>query len=569
MLGSFGEYQDVFTNSFSASSRRRSIVSFNLNNPERGDDDDNVFGDRSTADSPHMRTIGDTFNAWQESFKRADSRLSLFSYTGDSTLKTPDTMGDSDSDTSSILSDKVQNPRPKSSFSNNSVPRRGSGKVTWEKGLYCEDETPKSSDSGESQPELELTKNSKDDKVSDIKDASHNEEEEMKVKERENFEQEKSLNKETLDNVHDTKSTENERNNLVMIQSTDDKDNNCTGGSEGVSENAAKMDLEFASEDQLSEKQLTSADEVENTVSSQIVASMDENAFMQQSSSNSEIELSKGNTPKNQIGPASACEDVKDEQELIGNHIQGNEDSYEENAIVGGKFQRTLKSNPSTTSLSEISSEVSIPIIVSDESSERISDEKSIANDVQSTDEEFEKDKRTFKGIDIDEMETRKAVEDYVISYEDDASVQVNSNEERMEDRTEKNYDYAEIKQPNEIGNDEENQERKLSRLVTPDEEETGDLAFDFETNSEYTLKGIRGILRRRVSTAATSVGFDFDQSDISDDDDYLEDEKPYDLATKEGLDEFKMFLLGTVAEKYLRFWVDVECLRHEKNKDR
>ena len=84
---------------------------------------------------------------------------------------------------------------------------------------------------------------------------------------------------------------------------------------------------------------------------------------------------------------------------------------------------------------------------------------------------------------------------------------------------------------------------------------------------SATTLQGIRGVLGRRrltlCSTAATSIGFDIDDESAFSDDGFDAEDKPYDLATKDGFEAFKQFLLDTSGEKMLQFWLEVECGRH------
>ena len=84
---------------------------------------------------------------------------------------------------------------------------------------------------------------------------------------------------------------------------------------------------------------------------------------------------------------------------------------------------------------------------------------------------------------------------------------------------------------------------------------------------SATTLQGIRGVLGRRrltrCSTAATSIGLDIDDESAFSEDGFDAEEKPYDLATKDGLEAFKQFLLDTSGEKMLQFWLEVECGRH------
>ena len=102
------------------------------------------------------------------------------------------------------------------------------------------------------------------------------------------------------------------------------------------------------------------------------------------------------------------------------------------------------------------------------------------------------------------------------------------------------------------------------------DDREDDDEAGYTTEASATTLQGIRGIFgsRRRSSLAATSVGFDAgDDSMFSDDGSELDD-KLYDLATKEGFDMFREFLLETSGEKLLQFWLEVECGKYLENED-
>lgn len=105
---------------------------------------------------------------------------------------------------------------------------------------------------------------------------------------------------------------------------------------------------------------------------------------------------------------------------------------------------------------------------------------------------------------------------------------------------------------------------------------EDGDDEGGYTTEaSATTLQGIRGVFgkNQRCSTAATSVGFDAGEveSAFSEDGSETED-KPYDLAMKEGFDSFKEFLLETSGEKLLQFWLEVECgryLEHDSDRNR
>ena len=134
-------------------------------------------------------------------------------------------------------------------------------------------------------------------------------------------------------------------------------------------------------------------------------------------------------------------------------------------------------------------------------------------------------------------------------------------------------------------GNEEETEEKDNESEV---QDSQGDMVEDRKPNeddddeggytteaSATTLQGIRGVFgkKQRCSTAATSVCFDAGdaESAFSEDGSEMED-KPYDLAMKEGFDSFKEFLLETSGEKLLQFWLEVECgryLDHDEEKNR
>lgn len=131
-----------------------------------------------------------------------------------------------------------------------------------------------------------------------------------------------------------------------------------------------------------------------------------------------------------------------------------------------------------------------------------------------------------------------------------------------------------------------EHSESQESQSVTEPQEAPGD-ENDYQDESEgknegndeddeggytteasgTTLQGICGVLGRRrltrCSTAATSIGLDIDDESAFSEDGFDAEEKPYDLATKDGLEAFKQFLLDTSGEKMLQFWLEVECGRH------
>ena len=129
-----------------------------------------------------------------------------------------------------------------------------------------------------------------------------------------------------------------------------------------------------------------------------------------------------------------------------------------------------------------------------------------------------------------------------------------------------------------EEGNEEETEEKDNESEV---QDSQGDMVEDKEPNeddadeeggytteaSATTLQGIRGVFgkKRRCSTAATSVDFDVGEAEsaFSEDGSEMREDKPYDLAMKEGFDSFKEFLLETSGEKLLQFWLEVECGRY------
>jgi len=102
------------------------------------------------------------------------------------------------------------------------------------------------------------------------------------------------------------------------------------------------------------------------------------------------------------------------------------------------------------------------------------------------------------------------------------------------------------------------------------EEDEDDEGGYTTET-SATTLQGIRGVFGRRptrCSTAATSVGFDLEDESAFSEDGFDTEDKPYDLATKEGLDAFKEFLLETSGEKLLKFWLEAEFGRYLDDED-
>ena len=84
------------------------------------------------------------------------------------------------------------------------------------------------------------------------------------------------------------------------------------------------------------------------------------------------------------------------------------------------------------------------------------------------------------------------------------------------------------------------------------------------------SLQGIRGVLSARPSSVNTSVAFDGDDASL-----FTEGEgegsqqgKQYDLATRQGVENFKSFLVSTSGEKHVKFWLDVECGKHVHTDD-
>ena len=131
-------------------------------------------------------------------------------------------------------------------------------------------------------------------------------------------------------------------------------------------------------------------------------------------------------------------------------------------------------------------------------------------------------------------------------------------------------------------GTEEETQPKQSQKESEPQDsqEESGDKDQEEDEDDEggytteasaTTLQGIRGVFGRRptrCSTAATSVGFDIEDESAFSEDGFDLEVKPYDLATKEGLDAFKEFLLETSGEKLLQFWLEVESGRHLDHDD-
>ena len=132
------------------------------------------------------------------------------------------------------------------------------------------------------------------------------------------------------------------------------------------------------------------------------------------------------------------------------------------------------------------------------------------------------------------------------------------------------------------IGEEDDNEEKTEEKDNESEVQDSrGDMVEDKEPNeddadeeggytteaSATTLQGIRGVFgkKRRCSTAATSVDFDVGEAEsaFSENGSEMREDKPYDLAMKEGFDSFKEFLLETSGEKLLQFWLEVECGRY------
>ena len=125
--------------------------------------------------------------------------------------------------------------------------------------------------------------------------------------------------------------------------------------------------------------------------------------------------------------------------------------------------------------------------------------------------------------------------------------------------------DSQSVTEPQDAPEDEnDSQDESESKNEGNDEDDEGGYTTEA---SATTLQGIRGVLGRRrltrCSTAATSIGLDIDDESAFSEDGFDAEEKPYDLATKDGLEAFKQFLLDTSGEKMLQFWLEVECGRH------
>lgn len=124
--------------------------------------------------------------------------------------------------------------------------------------------------------------------------------------------------------------------------------------------------------------------------------------------------------------------------------------------------------------------------------------------------------------------------------------------------------------------NESEVQDSQGETVEDKEQDEDDDDEGGYTTEaSATTLQGIRGVFGRRTQrcSTSTSVGFDVGEAEsvFSEDGSEIED-KLYDLATKEGFDSFKEFLLETSGEKLLQFWLEVECgkyLEHDDERNR
>ncbi|XP_031550659.1 regulator of G-protein signaling 22-like [Actinia tenebrosa] len=540
------------------SNRKRSAVSFNLSSPDR--EDFSSLGERSTADSPHIRTLDDTFSAWNDSFRRADSRGSLYSYAGGSQFsRTPDIVfedGSESSTTSSCENDKETDSRPSSrmSFVSNvsgvsansvSISNAGSVKsIESEGSIRCVGEKrpePNSQISGENITEDKTMEN---ENATDSNDVLN-----------EDFK--KSISNEIFAEISHDKSTmhkENSKEKEVGFSNGDkdlresvDFDNTLSG------KNESQNIVDDSETGEISKKSETFAPEQQKERVKSLPSSPESSAR-----ENAEVLENEGMTSL-KSSRISSAPSKGDEKQMIEAEIISRPSEAKEELVENEKLVEMPKSQPSTSN-SDFSSEVSIPIIVSDDGHSGTADEVSIK------DRSFSIATKEHENSKTDRTETTNGIPSMTENEVEEG--RIGKRPRNIGSGDSSNRDITSVQEEDEDNESEDKKSEKLIDLTNVgDEGELGseDPNLDVETGSQYTLKGIQGILnaRRRVSIAATSVGFDLDDIDGLDDDDWCEEDKPYDLSTKEGLDEFKEFLLGTNGEKFLRFWIEVECAKY------
>jgi hypothetical protein len=601
-LGNFRMDEEAMrrTSSTTTGGRKRS-VSFKLGSQER--EDFSMLGQRSTADSPHIRTIDDTFSAWNDSFRRADSRGSLYSYAGGSPYaRTPDIIFDmeSDSSTGSLNDSKNGTSRPTSRMSflsdvsgsadSASGSQAGSVKsVESEESIHCGeaiDNTEENSTvlvenvTGNRAPTNEEKSKVNETKEIDVAASLDNNEPSSLLSAHDGSANSVSslsgsndVCTDTIDQC-ETKVTPLSEPNVDQISVHEsDQPGSSSLLSKGNTENgeasysqSAKDDLRETVDFGATSSNVSTIEHVNDTknegIQEEVVNDREaetpctgrEKTLENQqervelvSSSSSAPELKGSHAQLESLECSITEEDVEKAMDSVVSSRPTSARSEEgsTNIIVE---ESTHKENEAFISEAIYSSEVSIPVIVSDGIySEITAEDLSIVDDSSSMSEAKEPDLENSKNdsiqTTIDEENFDKKVRN--IGSGGSANREITPVEEEDEEKSETFID--------------------LPKEGDDDDLDLEDPNIDIETSSEYDLKGIRGILdaKRKISIAATSIGFDLDELDCSDDEDVFEEKKPCDLSTKEGLDEFKEFLLGTVGERFLRFWMDVECARH------
>ena len=220
---------------------------------------------------------------------------------------------------------------------------------------------------------------------------------------------------------------------------------------------------------------------------------------------------------------------------------------------------------------------VTVPIESKDES---IIGEDSLLSKVLNSSSEPEEVSRDQYGEQKDTENESTATEEISTELDLNSEVGVQGSKSAIEESEEETVykdnlselqDSQKDSEPQDIQTVCEPQESQERENDSQDEDEDGEGGYTSEA-SATTLQGIRGVLGRRrqarCSTAATTVGFDVDDESTFSEDGFDTEEKPYDLATKEGLDAFKEFLLDTSGEKMLQFWLEVESGRHIDGED-
>ncbi|XP_032220371.2 uncharacterized protein LOC5519668 isoform X2 [Nematostella vectensis] len=591
LLGDFtGEEEFNDIRSGSQLSRQRSVVSFNLGSPER----EYSAGSRN-ADSPHIRSIEETFGAWQDSFRQADSRASLYNYADASLMSAPE-----------IREPESESCSESSEFDNNDLGLKDEGRPQSRMSYLSDVSAESNAGSQIGSMDTTLRDEIDIDMNSEIDESVHQSVQEKSEIENNND----SLSQNKVTKYEDKESQDSNSNPHRTQVNTESKQETCAGEEGTATENSDSVNIAQPSPGAVPPRRVTTdgprfiegqflrpksgltvetiPEEAEDSDNySSRSPSITGNSFSAQgcdSVFDAEAETNRTTTELAVGNPDDSGDTCrKCGRSLIDVDEQNSEDLCESCVADASPDNSKSASDDSYANQRELPDHSASRISFDDNfeisyvEREKGTEEPESHTGAENK-EDIDKD-GSPDGNDDDTDDTNcsdgnnSGDEDDVVSANDsdgndnndniDRDGVVGANGNNNDDVTDGARNSGDDGDGS-IGGDAQDDRVGPHSPTRPASADTGG-GEDTESNSVFTLQGIRGILssRRHSSIAATSIGFDLDQESDYDEDEDDEDDRPYDLSTKDGMDEFKEFLIGTNGEKHLRLWVDVECAKH------